>query len=498
MLTGRRGCWQARIRVRGDRLSQTRRLQTVALIAIAVFGMACSGDDPSTEVVATLTAADRARAEFEGAYPVEATPTGTVRTFDITAAPTEHALGDGRRLAVWAYNGTVPGPTLRIRLGETLRVRFSNALPDETTIHWHGVRLPNEMDGVPSLTQPAVTPGDTFVYEFTPKDAGTFWFHPHVRSSEQVERGLYGVLIVEDVDPPAYDRDLVWVLDDWRLDDAGQIDERFNTRHDLAHDGRWGSVRTVNGRTEETLTLRPGERVRLRLLNSANGRIVAPDFGGLQARIVAVDGLYLREAIAADGFELAPGNRVDVDLTADRLTSEVIDVVDRFGRGGDVIARVVIDGEPSPTPSFASPARAHVPAWAVGLEVAPHHTYRLNARSGGQYGIEWTIDERAFTGHTAHHDSSAEVSLRRGQFHRLQFVNESARLHPIHIHGMFFRVLARNGTRVDEPFFRDTVLVHGRETIDIGVIATDAGSWMLHCHILEHAEAGMMTTIRVE
>lgn len=211
--------------------------QTVALIAIAVFGMACSGDDPSTEVVAPLTAADRARAEFEGAYPVEATPTGTVRTFDITAAPTEHALGDGRSLAVWAYNGTVPGPTLRIRLGETLRVRFSNALPHETTIHWHGVRLPNEMDGVPSLTQPAVAPGDTFVYEFTPKDAGTFWFHPHVRSSEQVERGLYGVLIVEDVEPPPYDRDLVWVLDDWRLDDAGQIDERFNTRHDLATTG---------------------------------------------------------------------------------------------------------------------------------------------------------------------------------------------------------------------------------------------------------------------
>src|SRR5258708_7057549 len=131
--------------------------------------------------------------EFAGAYPILARPNGIVRTFDLVAAPADVTFGDGRRL------------------GETLRVRFTNRLPQPTTIHWHGVRVPNAMDGVPGVTQPAIQPGESFVYEFTPKDAGTFWFHPHLRSSEQIERGLFGVLVVEDRLPRPYSRDVVWV-----------------------------------------------------------------------------------------------------------------------------------------------------------------------------------------------------------------------------------------------------------------------------------------------
>lgn len=467
-------------------------------VLVLALALACGREPEAVPTAPPPTAAERAVAELAEAYPAEASPNGTVRTFDIVAAPTTHALAGREPLQVWAYNGTVPGPELRVRLGETLRVRFTNQLPQETTIHWHGVRVPNAMDGVPNMTQPPVPPGGTFVYEFTPKDAGTFWFHPHVRSSEQVERGLYGVLIVEDAEPPAYDRDVVWIVDDWRLDDSGQIDPRFNTRHDLAHDGRWGNVRTVNGQTDHVLAVRPGERIRLRMLNSANGRVVVPDFGDLEAQLIAVDGLYLREPIAAAGFELAPGNRIDVDLQIDPGRSEVVEVMDRFGaRGATPLATLVIDGEGVPTPSFPSPARAHVPTWAMGLEVPIFHTYRLNARAGGPFGIEWTIDGRAFEGHAAHHEHHADVTLERGRFHRLRFVNESGRLHPIHLHGMFFRVLARNGVALDEPHFRDTVLVHARETIDIGVVPADVGEWMLHCHILEHADAGMMTMIDV-
>ena len=222
------------------------------------------------------------------AIPAEARPTGTVRTFEITAAPTQLPLLDGGTLEVWAYNGMVPGPTLRVKLGETLRVQFTNKLPQETTIHWHGVRVPNAMDGVPHATQPPVQPGGTFTYEFTPKDAGTFWFHPHVRSSEQVERGLYGLLIVEDRDPPPYTRDLAWVLDDWLLTPERQVFPQFNTPHDLAHDGRWGNVLTVNGRTDTSLTVASGERFRLRLLNASNGRMYAPELPGLDAKIMSV------------------------------------------------------------------------------------------------------------------------------------------------------------------------------------------------------------------
>ncbi|HEY6177336.1 MAG TPA: multicopper oxidase family protein [Kofleriaceae bacterium] len=458
------------------------------LVAVAVVA-ACRDAAPSGP-------AERARAEFEGAYPVTASPTGVVRAFDLVAAPTELPLVDGKPLKVWAYNGQVPGPTLRIKLGDTLRVRFKNELPQETTIHWHGVRLPNAMDGVPHITQPPVPPGGTFVYEFTPRDAGTFWFHPHVRASEQVERGLYGVLVVEDPVPPAYSRDLVWVLDDFLLDGSGQIAPAFNTRHDLAMDGRWGNAIVINGRTETVLHVRPGERIRLRLLNSANGRVFLPDFGELDARIIAVDGLYLRAAIPARGFELAPGNRLDVELVFDHSFRAPPEIWDRFfAQRPNRLARIEVDGALVDTPRFAAPSNPRVPAWAGALDAPISHTFRLDAQSGGPFGIAWTIDGVAFAGHD--HAMAPSATLERGQFARLRFVNDSARIHPIHLHGMFFRLLARDGDGVDEPFFRDTVLVHPREAIDIGLVPTDAGTWMMHCHILEHAEAGMMTTIAV-
>jgi len=444
------------------------------------------------------TPAARLARELKGAFPERAAPTGVVRTFDVEAREAELPLIDGGKLRVWAYNGRVPGPELRIRLGETLRVRFTNHLPQPTTIHWHGVRVPNAMDGVPHVTQPPVEPGGTFTYEFTPKDAGTFWFHPHVRSSEQVERGLYGVLVVEDRAPPPYTRDVVWVLDDWLLDETRQIFDRFNTMHDLMHDGRWGNFVTVNGRTSSVLEARGGERIRLRLLNASNGRIYAPDFGALDARIIAVDGLYLARPIPLGRFELAPGNRLDLDITLPAgPASRSLPVIDRFyEERTNHLADIIIDGATDrPVPAFASPAHARVPAWSAGLSIPVTKEFRLDARRGGSYGIEWTINNEAFAGH-AHHGPPM-LTLERGGWVRLRFVNASFRLHPIHLHGMFFRLLARNGTPVDEPFFRDTVLMHSKETIDIGLVPLDAGRWMMHCHILEHAEAGMMTLFEV-
>jgi FtsP/CotA-like multicopper oxidase with cupredoxin domain len=465
------------------------RLRTsLGLLVLIGCGLGCRPETPAA----------RLARELRDAYPERAAPVGIVRTYDVDAAAAELPLIDGGKLRVWAYNGRVPGPELRVRLGETLRVRFTNHLPEATTIHWHGVRVPNEMDGVPHVTQPPVEPGGSFVYEFTPKDAGTFWFHPHVRSSEQVERGLYGVLIVEDATPLPYARDVVWVLDDWLLDETRQIFDRFNTPHDLMHDGRWGNVVTVNARTDTALVARGGERIRLRLLNASNGRIYAPDFGGLDPKIVAVDGLYLARPIPLGRFELAPGNRLDLDLTLPAgAQSRSFSVVDRFyADRPNRLADIVVDGAAAgPIAAFPSPARARVPAWSAGLALPATKEFVLDARRGGHFGIEWTINNQAFAGHE--HHGPPMLTLERGGWVRLRFVNASYRLHPIHLHGMFFRLLARNGAPVDEPFFRDTVLIHSKETIDIGLVPLDAGKWMMHCHILEHAEAGMMTLFEV-
>jgi FtsP/CotA-like multicopper oxidase with cupredoxin domain len=474
----------------------TRRRFNAALAASVAAGCG-GGSDSGSGAPVPRSLAQQLVDEFEGAYPDEVDPSGRIHELEIVAEPTEVRLGDGPPLRVWAYNGSVPGPTVRIRLGDTLRAHFVNRLPDETTIHWHGVRVPNAMDGVPHVTQPPVRPGERFVYEFTPKDAGTYWFHPHVRGSEQVERGLHAVLIVDDPQPLPYSRDVMWVIDDWRLDPSRQIDGNFNTRHDLAHDGRWGNVRTINGRTDEILRVRPGERIRLRMLNCANGRIIAPHFGSLRPRIIAVDGKYLREAIPLQRFEMAPGNRLDLDIVVDQRVSELLPVLDVFSSRGSVpIASIAVDGPPVETPDFASPAGAHIPRWERGLSAPVHHDYRMNARLGGPHGIEWTFDNQAMR-HEHGHAHEPSLAFTRGLFHRIRFSNESARLHPIHMHGMFFRLLARNGQPIDEPFFRDTVLVHGRESVDLGVVPTDIGQWMVHCHILEHAESGMMTLVEV-
>jgi FtsP/CotA-like multicopper oxidase with cupredoxin domain len=431
-------------------------------------------------------------------YPADVEPTGQTVELELVAAPTTLPLIDGRGLEVWAYNGQVPGPTLRARVGDTVRVRFTNRLPQPTTIHWHGIRLPNAMDGVPGVTQPPIEPGQAFTYEFKVKDAGTFWFHPHLRGSEQVERGLFGILIVEDREPLPFSRELVWVLDDWLLDGNGQIDGRFNTRHDLMHDGRWGDVLTVNGVAQPIVHLRPGERVRLRMINVANGRVFAPSFAGLEARVIAFDALHTDRPLPAANLELSPGNRVDLELTVpESLAGRRFSIVDGFTRRQNVLVDVDVSGEPAKAAEAHLPPRVP-PDLTAARALEPSETFLLNARVGGPYGIEWTINGEAFRhegNHPAGHHRIYRLPAHR--WAKLRFVNESFRLHPMHIHGQFFRVVARNGQPVDEGHWRDTVLIRSKETVDVAMFPQDEGAWMLHCHIQEHAESGMMTLIDV-
>ena len=441
------------------------------------------------------TASDAVRGVFETelshAYPIASPAVTGTRRFELRAAPTEVQQFDGRMLSVWAYNGQVPGPVLRVRLGEEVEVQLKNDLPHPTTIHWHGVRVPNAMDGVPGVTQDPIAPGDAFTYRFVPKDAGTFWFHPHVRGAEQVERGLYGVLIVDDAETLPYSRDEVWVLDDWRLGPDGEIDPRFVTRHDLAHDGRWGQVVTVNGDASKRMTVHPGERIRLRLVNTSNGRVYRPNFGSLSPKVIAVDGMYTARPLAIDGFDLAPGNRLDLDIQipAD-AAGQIVAVVDRFTRRLFTLATFEVIGDAAEPPSFAPPSNLHIPRWAGAMERPVDVTYVLNAQRGGEHGIQWTINGKPWGEHSV-------TQLAEGKWVRVRFQNDSARLHPMHIHGQFFKVIARNGQAVDHPYFRDTVLLRGRETVDVGMVPLDWGRWMMHCHILEHADSGMMTEVQV-
>ncbi len=435
------------------------------------------------------------RAEFANAYEQTIQSNGNVFEMDITASEGELEIFDGYKTKVWNYNDSVPGPEIRLHLGDTLKVNFTNNLPQETTIHWHGIRVPHAMDGVPGINQDPIKPGERFVYEFTPKDAGTFWFHPHVRTSEQLERGLYGTIIVEDDISKQYSKDVVWVLDDWLLTEDNEIYPEFVTRHDLAHDGRWGNVITINGNTDEVLNVSPGERIILRMVNSSNARVYKLNVGLLDAKIIAVDGMYTKEPLDPDGFEISPGNRVDLDIKiSTESEKEEFNIYDNYTRYTNKLASIKVSGEPVEVKEFDYPSNPLVPEWKNAIEAPVDKEFVLDAitTGPGMMGeIKWTINGKAYPDYEP-------FELNYNEFNKIKFTNESYRLHPMHIHAQFFKVISRNGRIVEEPFFRDTVLVGSQETIEIGIVPLDEGKWVSHCHIQEHADAGMMTVIEVK
>lgn len=470
-----------------------RNTKTVGLIAVAVT--------LAIAIAAALWFTGGSNTELAApAYIEPVEPTGVVHEYHFVAAPTTGVLIEGTETNLWTYNGQNPGPEIRLTQGDTVRIVLENQLPEPTSIHWHGIRVPHAMDGVPGLTQEAVAPGETFVYEFTPPDAGTYWYHSHQRGHEQLARGLYGALIVEDPNEPDYPVDQVWLVDDWRVDDQGALDPDFDSSADIHHSGRWGDLFTVNGSTNTGLEAAPGARIRLRIVNTANARVIRPDFGALAPTVIAMDGLPVADGFPATDIELAPGNRMDVDLIIPADASGEFVVGDSFtGINPIELARIVVVGEPVEAPTFEPPV-GHVPDWSAAAADEPDRTIDITLYSefaeatdeerdamlaGEGDGIfRWELNGKAWP-------EPATIRATRGEPQKIRIVNDSGQLHPIHLHGQFFQLVSRNEQSVSEGHFRDTVLMSAFETIEIVVAPYDIGTWLLHCHIQLHAEYGM-------
>ncbi|HEY7609055.1 MAG TPA: multicopper oxidase family protein [Alphaproteobacteria bacterium] len=437
----------------------------------------------------------------------------------LTAAPARAAIAGGTfpETEVWAYDGTVPGPLLRVRRDTKLRVTLENEVADATSLHWHGIRLPNAMDGVPDLTQAPVKRGENFVYEFEARDSGTYWYHPHWQSYEQVERGLYGVLVVEEAAPPAVDRDTVWVLDDWRLTPEAKIAGGFANFFDVSHAGRLGNSVTVNGKVADEFKLRAGERIRLRLVNAANARIFGLRFGALQPRLIATDG----HAIAPhtpDGnrIVLGPGMRADLILDCAGKPGERVTIVDDFyPRMAYRLLDLVYGPEPAlratapeapialapnalPEPKLAE-AERHEIVFGGGMmgrlrEAEFQGAKRPMREIMLEHRMAWAVNGKVIGAH----DHAPFLTLKLGRSYIFALENDTAWHHPIHLHGHVFQVVARDGAKVARTEWRDTVLMNPRERVDIAFVADNPGDWMFHCHILEHQAGGMMAVVRVQ
>ncbi|WP_300034139.1 multicopper oxidase family protein [uncultured Roseobacter sp.] len=386
--------------------------------------------------------------------------------------------------ALLGFNGSSPGPELRLRQGETLAVRFENHTDQPSSIHWHGIRLPNAMDGVPGLTQPLVQPGEAFDYSFTVPDAGTYWYHSHHQSWEQVARGLYGPLIVEEAVPPHVDADITITLDDWRLDDKGAIMGGFGDMHDFSHAGRLGNYAMI---LPSEKTVRIGDRLRLRLINTATARIFPVRIEGLNAKVVALDGMPLSEPRDLADMEIAPAQRVDIigDVTAQ------IDFLFVARDGIYEMGSLSVQGEnPSPANTDISALpRARLP----DLFENPDKSLTLRMEGGAMGGGHTGDNIWAFNGASGLQEKPF-ATFRRGETGIIELINDTNFPHGIHLHGHHFHELDSDGTPGD---FRDTSLVKRGTSQKIAAVFDNPGKWLMHCHMLGHQASGMKTWIEV-
>lgn len=439
--------------------------------------------------------------------------------FNMALDPSSDAL-----TGVWGFNEQFPGPVQRFKLGEHVHFAVRNDLPQDTAVHWHGVRVPNEMDGVPNVTQYPIPPGGRFDYRFQLRDSGTFWYHPHQVSFEQVPRGLYGALIVEEEKPPAVDREEIWVLSDIKLDDRRQQVEDFGRILDVANAGRIGNQILVNGRVaspERRIEIRSGERLRLRLINAASARFFKLAIEGHEARIIAYDGQGVTpHPIPPEGLSLGAGMRVDLiidcmqqpgqrfmlrDLGRPPLTQETVLGTLSYS------AKPAVRKKPLANPIALAPNRIAEPdlnkaidhyiifqggmrgAPVIGMvDGKPSRIQDIMAKEG----LAWTMNFNAQHEHALMHEPF--LHLEKGDHVILHMVNDTDFAHPMHLHGHFFRVLAINNVATPFREWRDTVIMEPRQSVDVAFVADNPGEWMYHCHILDHAAGGMMGTIAVE
>jgi FtsP/CotA-like multicopper oxidase with cupredoxin domain len=428
-------------------------------------------------------------------------PDPTVLEIVLEAKPSEVEYLPGRTTPAWAYGGTVPGPLIEARMGDRLVVHFRNSLPEATTIHWHGLRVPADMDGVEPMMAP-VPPGGTFDYAFTLKDAGTYWYHPHIRSDRQVEKGLYGALIVRGPDDPAVGAERILMLDDVWLDEQGQpvSDSPSTTQF-----GRQGNLLLVNGRANPTLTIRPGERQRWRLANAANARYFRVALPGAKLVLIGSEAGLLETPRPVSEVLLSPGERVDLAIEAPSSADSVLRLMAmRYNRGHHLVdsrdlplLALEVAGEPTtarPIPvRFRDIEALSSASGTVRRTLAleePHGGHGPGHGGRGGPGL-FSINGESFPRVTPFLAKLGAVEL-------WDVENTTMMDHPFHLHGFRFQILQRDG--VLEPFraWKDTVNVRPGEAVRLAVpLDGFPGRWLYHCHILEHAEAGMMGELDV-
>ncbi|CDP82309.1 multicopper oxidase, type 2 [Mycolicibacterium farcinogenes] len=474
---------------------------TAALSATAVAGCQRDAGATSTRVVtADAIAAAEARRPHSGR---------TVST-TLSAQRTRVDLG-GTVADTIAYNDVVPGPLLRASVGDELEVTVRNRLTHSTSVHWHGLALRNDMDGAAPAT-PDIADGQDFTYRFSVPHPGTYWAHPH--TGLDADTGLYFPLIVDDPnDPGRYDAEWVVMLDDW-TDGVGpspaQIYDRLRMpsgdRHDMpGMGGRIGSplggdagdvdypMYLVNGRNAQNPTsfrARPGQRVRIRLVNAGSDTAFRVALAGHRMTVTHTDGFPVAPR-EVDALLIGMGERYDVTITAGDGTFPLVAVAE--GKNASTRALLVTAVGSTPPRDYAPPelhgrlgtVSSFTATSEASFDAAAADTDLRVELGGSMAEYEWTINGRSF-------EKMRPLTVREGQRVSMTFRNSTMMWHPMHLHGHTFQVLGEDG----RPGARkDTLVVLPMQRQRVIFTADNPGTWMLHCHNTYHQEAGMMTRL---
>jgi FtsP/CotA-like multicopper oxidase with cupredoxin domain len=437
---------------------------------------------------------------FTIAAALDRNPDPHVVEVDLDARVADVEIAPGERVPAWTYNGGLPGPLIRARAGDRLIVHFSNHLPAPTTIHWHGVRVPIEMDGVPGISQPEVRPGESFTYDFAVNDAGLFWYHPHVMSAAQVGFGLYGALLVDDPqDPVGIADELVIVLSDIAVLDDGTLESPDSGGPAGMAFGREGNRALVNGRADRVLNARSGAPQRWRVVNAAKSRYFQLDLGGQPFTTIGTDGGLQASATTSDRLVLAPGERRDVivaprpELPQKTLTLRAIPFNRGYGsvefRTIDDLVRIEFANLPAYTKGHGTlPTRAIEPTPLAG---ATNVHIDLTLAQLGDGSFAYGVNGKPFA-------KGVRLVAHVGETQIWTIANTTKWSHPFHLHGFFFQVIDERGAPVGPLAWKDTVDVPLEQTVRLVVRFDDRpGAWMYHCHILDHADGGLMGTLEL-
>ncbi|EGL84019.1 multicopper oxidase type 3 [Caldalkalibacillus thermarum TA2.A1] len=465
---------------------------------------------------------------------------------DLNATETQWMFNDELMADIWSYNGSLPGKEIRVREGDQVVVRFNNQLDVPTAVHFHGVPVPNEMDGVPGVTQNAVMPGETFVYEFVADAPGTYWYHSHQDGANQVGKGLYGAFIVEPVDQPDYDLDQVIMIGEWssmdmahgdnhgvmqhgemahghhgNMDHHGMHDgeghgdghmEHHEMDHDVNHEQMshdemmklMYDTLLINGKAGEAIEpikVQEGDTVKLRFVNTGlfTQVITIP---GHEFKVTHYDGQEVNqpEWVSGQAIRIAPAERFDIELNMNQPGAWGIQVYaeqnpDRL----QGLIPVIYDGYESETIVAADDFETFFDWTVYGApmeielgNVTKEYDMILGSDDGGE---TFTINGKQMN--TEEVDGHEVYEVQQGDVVKLTIVNETDVDHPMHLHGHFFYVTSRNGEPLSgSPVKKETLNVRPNETYEIVFVADNPGNWMFHCHELHHASGGMVAKVQ--